>query len=279
MGRLPSLRGGEGAPLPPTLPTLGVWRPPSAPPPHLSVSGGGRLPPHSPHPPWQQPRGGPMPAQLRRASNIRDVARRMKTVRDPRYVAEVGGIVVGMEAVTEQVPDRPGGRRPRSLLAEGVPGGGQDDAVEDVRPRAPGHAAWRIQLTPDLLPADVTRDVRLRQEAGRFHPPQGADLPPADPPGRRDRDRAPAKTQSALLEAMQRASPLIEGHTLPLPRPFMVLATQNPGRAGGRPTGRRRPEPRPIPATGVDGLPPGHKHEVGLHSGGDPAPWRRWRSC
>src|SRR5205823_9056227 len=84
----------------------------------------------------------------------------------------------------------------------------------------------RIQFTPDLLPSDVTGTYILDRKTGEFVLRQGplfCQLLLAD-----EVNRAPAKTQSALLEAMQENQVTIEGTTLPLPQPFMVLATQNP---------------------------------------------------
>ncbi len=84
----------------------------------------------------------------------------------------------------------------------------------------------RIQFTPDLLPADIVGTHLYRREEGRFEFRPGpifAQLVLAD-----EINRATPKTQSALLEAMQEGQATIEGDTRPLPRPFVVLATQNP---------------------------------------------------
>jgi MoxR-like ATPase len=84
----------------------------------------------------------------------------------------------------------------------------------------------RIQFTPDLLPADITGAVVLDQRAGEFafRPgPVFANLVLAD-----EVNRAPAKTQAALLEAMQERQVSADGTSHPLPRPFLVVATQNP---------------------------------------------------
>src|SRR5207248_6753654 len=84
----------------------------------------------------------------------------------------------------------------------------------------------RIQFTPDLLPSDVTGTYILDRKSNDFVLRKGplfCQLLLAD-----EVNRAPAKTQSALLEAMQENQATIEGTTLPLPMPFMVLATQNP---------------------------------------------------
>src|SRR5690606_9421633 len=84
----------------------------------------------------------------------------------------------------------------------------------------------RIQFTPDLLPADVMGTMIYNQRTGEFTPRRGpifANLVLAD-----EVNRAPPKVQSALLEAMQEQQVTIGGETFPLPKPFLVLATQNP---------------------------------------------------
>lgn len=84
----------------------------------------------------------------------------------------------------------------------------------------------RIQFTPDLLPGDITGGYIFNRNENRFELRQGpifANLILAD-----EINRASPKTQSALLEAMQEARVTLEGETLPLPEPFLVLATQNP---------------------------------------------------
>jgi MoxR-like ATPase len=83
-----------------------------------------------------------------------------------------------------------------------------------------------VQFTPDLLPADLTGTQIYNPQDGDFHTRKGpifANIVLAD-----EVNRAPAKVQSALLEAMQERQVSIGGETFPLPRPFMVLATQNP---------------------------------------------------
>jgi MoxR-like ATPase len=83
-----------------------------------------------------------------------------------------------------------------------------------------------VQFTPDLLPSDVTGTLIFDRKSEEFVLRKGplfCQVLLAD-----EINRAPAKTQSALLEAMQEQQVTIEGQTLPLPRPFLVLATQNP---------------------------------------------------
>src|SRR6187397_2194266 len=84
----------------------------------------------------------------------------------------------------------------------------------------------RIQFTPDLMPSDVTGSSIFNQRSGDFEFRPGpifANLLLGD-----EINRAPPKTQAALLEAMQERQVTIEGHTNPLDRPFLVIATQNP---------------------------------------------------
>ncbi len=84
----------------------------------------------------------------------------------------------------------------------------------------------RIQFTPDLLPADITGTLIYNQKSGEFTPKQGpifSNFILAD-----EINRAPSKVQSALLEAMQERQVTIGDTTYPLPKPFFVMATQNP---------------------------------------------------
>ncbi len=92
--------------------------------------------------------------------------------------------------------------------------------------RCCGLAFSRIQFTPDLMPSDITGSSIFNQRSGDFEMRSGpifANLLLAD-----EINRSPAKTQAALLEGMQERQVTIEGVTRPLPRPFLVLATQNP---------------------------------------------------
>jgi MoxR-like ATPase len=110
-------------------------------------------------------------------------------------------------------------------LLEGVPGVAKTTLVKAFA-AALGCTARRIQFTPDLLPADITGTYVLSPREGTFSLRAGpifANLVLAD-----EINRAPAKTQSALLEAMQERQVTIEGDRFELPAPFLVLATQNP---------------------------------------------------
>lgn len=111
------------------------------------------------------------------------------------------------------------------VLLEGVPGVAKT-TIANLFARTSGLEYNRIQMTPDILPADITGTHVYRDATGEFQLQRGpvfANLVVAD-----EINRATPKTQSALLEAMQERSVTIEGETLALPQPFMVIATQNP---------------------------------------------------
>jgi MoxR-like ATPase len=116
------------------------------------------------------------------------------------------------------------------VLIEGVPGLGKTLLVRALA-KALQLKHARIQFTPDMMPSDITGHVVLapatpESPVGKLvvrHGPVFTQLLLAD-----EINRAPAKTQAALLEVMQEQQVTLEGRTLPLPQPFMVLATQNP---------------------------------------------------
>jgi MoxR-like ATPase len=111
------------------------------------------------------------------------------------------------------------------VLLEGVPGVAKTTLVKAFATSL-GCAVRRIQFTPDLLPADITGTYVLSPREGTFAFRKGpifANVVLAD-----EINRAPAKTQSALLEAMQERQVTIDGERFELPVPFLVLATQNP---------------------------------------------------
>jgi MoxR-like ATPase len=136
---------------------------------------------------------------------------------------EVSRRIVGQDAMVERllVGLLTGGH----IRLEGVPGLAKTLAVRTVAEII--HASFsRIQFTPDLLPADVIGTMVFNQKSQEFHVKKGplfAQIILAD-----EINRAPAKVQAALLEAMQEHQVTIGGTTYPLEEPFIVLATQNP---------------------------------------------------
>ena len=111
------------------------------------------------------------------------------------------------------------------VLLEGVPGLAKTKAIRTLASLIDAQFS-RIQFTPDLLPADVVGTMIYNQQQGRFEVKKGpvfANFVLAD-----EINRAPAKVQSALLEAMQERQVTLSTTSYPLPSPFLVLATQNP---------------------------------------------------
>jgi MoxR-like ATPase len=140
-----------------------------------------------------------------------------------RMRAEIGKALVGQQDIIEQVLIAllAGGH----VLVEGVPGLGKTLLVRALA-RTFGGSFNRIQFTPDLMPSDVTGHALYDLKSEQFHVRRGpvfSHLVLAD-----EINRAPAKTQAALLEAMQEYQVTIDGQAYALPRPFMVMATQNP---------------------------------------------------
>lgn len=136
--------------------------------------------------------------------------------------AEIHNAVVGKDDVIELLAV--------ALLAqghvilEGVPGVAKTTIAKSFA-HAIGLEFSRIQLTPDLLPADIVGTVYYDQRTSEFKIKKGpifANVVLAD-----EINRAQPKTQSALLEAMQEGQVTIEGRTLPLPKPFLLIATKN----------------------------------------------------
>jgi MoxR-like ATPase len=140
-----------------------------------------------------------------------------------RVTQEVGQAVVGQRLMIERllIGLVSGGH----VLLEGVPGLAKTLAVKSLSKVIEG-SYQRIQFTPDLLPADLVGTLIFNQRDGTFEPRKGpvfANIILAD-----EINRAPAKVQSALLEAMQEQQVTIGDSTYPLPSPFLVMATQNP---------------------------------------------------
>ncbi|WP_225578909.1 AAA family ATPase [Pseudomonas sp. PDM14] len=137
--------------------------------------------------------------------------------------AELQKALIGQQAVVDDVLTAliAGGH----VLIEGVPGLGKTLLVRALA-RCFGGEFARIQFTPDLMPSDVTGHAVYDLQSEQFKLRKGpafTNLLLAD-----EINRAPAKTQAALLEVMQERQITLEGRALPVPQPFLVLATQNP---------------------------------------------------
>ncbi|HSN57825.1 MAG TPA: AAA family ATPase [Candidatus Sulfomarinibacteraceae bacterium] len=137
--------------------------------------------------------------------------------------AAVGEVIVGQDRLVESLLAALLCRG--HVLLEGVPGLAKTLTVRTLA-SVVGGSFQRLQFTPDMLPADVTGTQVFDPRTSQFVPHRGpvfANLVLAD-----EINRAPAKVQSALLEAMEERQVTIGDTTHPLPRPFVVLATQNP---------------------------------------------------
>ena len=140
-----------------------------------------------------------------------------------RVIKEVERAVVGKRHLLEQISAAilAGGH----VLLEDYPGLAKTLIAKSLA-KALGLLFKRIQFTPDLLPGDITGGYFYDRAQNRFeihHGPIFANIILAD-----EINRASPKTQSALLEAMQEYQVTLEGETMPLPEPFVVIATQNP---------------------------------------------------
>src|SRR5712691_997139 len=157
--------------------------------------------------------------------NIQEINRRVRDMRaslGPLYT-EMEKVIVGQRVMIDRllVGLLTGGH----ILLEGVPGLAKTLAVRTLA-RGLHLSFHRIQFTPDLLPADVVGTQIYNPRSGEFSVKKGpvfAHLVLAD-----EINRAPAKVQSALLEAMQERQVTIGDHTYLLEQPFLVMATQNP---------------------------------------------------
>jgi len=138
-------------------------------------------------------------------------------------ITEVGKVIVGQTYMIERILI--GLLSSGHVLLEGVPGLAKTLTVKTLCDTIEAQFA-RVQFTPDLLPADLIGTVIYNHQEGEFSSKLGpifANLILAD-----EINRAPAKVQSALLEAMQERQVTIGDTTHPLPKPFIVMATQNP---------------------------------------------------
>jgi len=153
---------------------------------------------------------------------------RTEVIEDPRAgledaLYELKRVIVGQDAMLERllVALLAGGH----VLLEGVPGLAKTLTVKTLA-EVLGGKFRRVQFTPDLVPSDLVGTRIYRPDTGRFDTELGpvfGNFLLAD-----EINRAPAKVQSALLEVMQERQVTIAGETYPLPKPFLVLATQNP---------------------------------------------------
>jgi len=137
--------------------------------------------------------------------------------------SEIGKVLVGQEHLLGRMMIAlvTGGH----ILLEGVPGLAKTTAIKTLA-QTLGLQFQRVSFTPDLLPADVIGTMIYSPKDGTFAPRKGpvfTNLLLAD-----EINRAPAKVQSALLEAMQEHQVTVGDQTYPLPEPFLVMATQNP---------------------------------------------------
>lgn len=143
---------------------------------------------------------------------------------------EIHRVIVGQEEMIEKIII--GLLSKGHILLEGVPGLAKTLTISTLA-QTIQTKFQRIQFTPDLLPADLTGTLIFNQKTGSFVTRKGpifANIILAD-----EINRAPAKVQSALLEAMQERQVTISSNTFPLEEPFLVLATQNPIEQGTYP--------------------------------------------
>src|SRR5579863_7871669 len=155
-------------------------------------------------------------------SAINDEVQRASAFVRPLF-AEIGKVVVGQNYLVERLAI--GLLANGHVLLEGVPGLAKTLSVK-VLAQCLNVKFSRLQFTPDMLPADVVGTQIYNLQSGAFTTRKGpifANLVLAD-----EINRAPAKVQSALLEAMQEKQVTIGEQTFPLVEPFLVLATQNP---------------------------------------------------
>jgi MoxR-like ATPase len=159
------------------------------------------------------------------ATQIEEISRKVReeSAFVQQLLGEVHRVIVGQKYMVERLLI---GLLTRGhILLEGVPGLAKTLAVKTLS-SAIDTRFQRIQFTPDLLPADIIGTMIFNPREGTFTPRKGpifANILLAD-----EINRAPAKVQSALLEAMQERQVTIGDSTYPLTEPFLVLATQNP---------------------------------------------------
>ncbi len=157
--------------------------------------------------------------------SIREITSRVKEHGHfvDRMMLEIRKVIVGQRYMVERLVI--GLLTDGHILMEGVPGLAKTLAVNTLA-KTLNLGFKRIQFTPDLLPADILGTMIYNQKTGEFEPKKGpvfSNLILTD-----EINRAPAKVQSALLESMQEKTVTIGDTTYRLPKPFLVLATQNP---------------------------------------------------
>ncbi len=166
-----------------------------------------------------------MSESITSSQDIREISERIRE--ESAFIAplleQIDKIIVGQQYMVERllIGLLTGGH----VLLEGVPGLAKTLTVSTLA-KTIRSSFQRIQFTPDLLPADLIGTLIFNQQTGEFVPKKGplfAQIILAD-----EINRAPAKVQSALLEAMQEKQVTIGDTTYPLTAPFLVLATQNP---------------------------------------------------
>src|SRR5205085_11903304 len=147
---------------------------------------------------------------------VQDASAWVQKLRD-----EVARVIVGQQPLVERL--LVGLLANGHVLLEGVPGLAKTLCVRTLA-AAIQASFHRIQFTPDLLPADIVGTLIYNPQDGKYHATRGpvfANFVLAD-----EINRAPAKVQSALLETMQERQVTLGGETMPLPSPFLVLATE-----------------------------------------------------
>ncbi len=158
-------------------------------------------------------------------ADLEQLSQKIKLQSQPfrQLIAEVGNTIVGQEALIHRMMIGLLGNG--HLLIEGVPGLAKTTAVACLA-KGISTGFQRLQFTPDLLPADLIGTLIYRPQDQQFVVQKGpifSNIILAD-----EINRAPAKVQSALLEAMQERQVTIGGETFKLDEPFLVMATQNP---------------------------------------------------
>ena len=161
------------------------------------------------------------------------------------------------------------------VLLEDVPGVGKTTLAKSLA-RSLGASFQRIQFTPDLLPSDVTGVSVFNQKTGDFEYRPGpvmSQILLAD-----EINRSSPRTQSALLEVMQEGQVTVDGVTRAVPRPFLVLATQNPVELEGTFPPARGPD-RPLPHAARVGYPDREEERAIIRRFGRTTRTRCWSRC